>query len=179
MLFICKQKLLIMIKKTLAGLLLASIVIASCVKNSNKCSHIDSTVTAPTSEIDSLKTILQDSGITATQNSTGFFYKINQQGSGVSVTNLCSNLSVSYKGTFFNGKVFDSTAANQLATFQLWQVIVGWQKGVPLISKSGEITLYIPPTLAYGPNPVTDNNNNVIIPGNSYLVFDIHVADIQ
>ena len=161
------------------GSVLASIVIVSCIKGNNKCSHNDSTVIAPASEVDSLKTILLDSGITATQNPSGFFYKINQQGSGVSVTNLCSNLSVSYKGNFFNGKVFDSTVVNQIATFQLWQVIVGWQKGVPLISKGGEITLYIPPTLAYGPNPVTDNNNNVIIPGNSYLVFDINLVDIQ
>jgi len=161
-----------MMKKILYGLVLASLVIAGCVKSGNKCSYNDSMVVAPASEIDSLRNLLQDSGIIATQHASGFFYTINQQGSGASVTNLCSNVTVTYKGSFFNGNVFDSTATGQVATFQLGQVIVGWQKGVPLVNKDGDLTLYIPPTLAYGPG-------NVVIPGNSYLVFKIHVTDIQ
>ena len=88
-------------------------------------------------------------------------------------TNLCSNVTVTYKGSYFNGNVFDSTAAGSAATFQLGQVIPGWQKGVPLISKGGDITLYIPPSLGYGPQGYG------IIPGNAYLIFDIHIIDIQ
>ncbi|MEO8414275.1 MAG: FKBP-type peptidyl-prolyl cis-trans isomerase [Ginsengibacter sp.] len=168
-----------MMKKIFSGLVLSSLVIAGCVKNDHKCSYTDSTATAPASEIDSLKTILQDSGITAIQNPAGFFYTINQQGSGTSVTNLCSNITATYKGHFFNGNIFDSTLAGQAATFQLGQVIVGWQKSLPLINKDGDITLYIPPALAYGATPRKDNAGNVIIPANSYLVFRVHVLDIQ
>ncbi|KAA9036293.1 FKBP-type peptidylprolyl isomerase [Ginsengibacter hankyongi] len=169
-----------MIKKTLSGLFMASIIFASCVKNSTKCNYSDSNVTAPDSEIQSLKDSLFSHNITdATLNPIGFYYKIDNAGSGNAVANLCTNISVSYKGTYFNGVSFDSTAANQSATFQLGQVIVGWQKGIPLVSKGGVISLYIPPTLAYGPNPVKDNAGNVLVPGNSYLVFKVHVEDIQ
>ena len=168
-----------MMKKILSGLVIASVIIAGCVKSSNKCTYTDSTVIPPSSEIQALKDSLDSNHITATLNAAGFYYTINQQGTGVAVTNLCSNVSVSYKASFFNGKIFDSTATSQVATFQLGQVIVGWQKGVPLISKGGDITLYIPPTLGYGPNPVNDNSGNVVIPGNSYLVFKIHLSDIQ
>lgn len=166
-----------MMKKIFYGLVIASVVIAGCVKSSNKCSYTDSTVIPPPSEIQALKDSLDSNHITATQNAAGFFYTINQQGSGAFIINLCSNVTVTYKGSFFNGKIFDSTVAGNAATFQLGQVIVGWQKGVPLISKGGDITLYIPPSLAYGPNPYSSGNTT--IPGSSYLVFKIHVIDIQ
>ena len=86
---------------------------------------------------------------------------------------------MTYRGSFFNGVTFDSTANNDVASFQLGQAIVGWQKALPLISKDGVMTLYLPPSLAYGPNPVRDNFGNIVIPGNSYLVFNISLKDVQ
>lgn len=165
-------------KKILAALIIGSFLIAGCVKSNNKCSYSDSKVIAPAAEVDSLNTLLVDSGIVATQNSAGFFYTIDNPGSGVSIANLCSTISVTYDGSIFKGKTFDSTAAGNTATFQLGQVIAGWQKGLPLVSKGGHITLYIPPSLAYGGNAVTDNGGNVIIPANSYLVFHVGLADV-
>lgn len=167
-----------MMKKILAGLVLFSFIIAGCVKSDHKCSYTDSSVVASSTEIDSLHKLLQDSGIVATQNPAGFFYTINKQGSGVSVPNLCANVTVGYVGSIYKGKVFDSTGTG-LATFQLGQVIVGWQKGLPLISKGGDITLYIPPSLGYGSSAITDNSGNTVIPANSYLVFRIQLVDIQ
>jgi FKBP-type peptidyl-prolyl cis-trans isomerase FkpA len=167
-------------KKFFAALIIiSSAIIAGCVKSDTKCGYNDSNVIAPPKEIDSLARMLQDSGIVANQATEGYFYQINNPGSGIGISNLCSNLAVTYKGTFFNGHVFDSTATGSVAYFQLGQVIVGWQKGVPLISKGGDITLYIPPTLGYGINPVKDRDGNVVIPGNSYLIFNVHIADIQ
>ena len=168
-----------MMKKILSGLIVASVIIAGCVKSDTKCPYNDSKVIAPASEIQALKDSLDSNHITATQNAAGFFYTINQQGTGVAVTNLCSNVTVTYKGSFFNGKVFDSTAINQVATLQLGQVIIGWQKGLPLVSKGGDITLYIPPSLGYGTNPSTDAYGKVVVPANSYLIFKVHVIDIQ
>ena len=168
-----------MMKKIFYGLILSSVLIAGCLKSDTKCPYNDSKAIAPAAEIDSLQKVLMDSGIIASQHPSGFFYKISTIGTGTGITNLCSNVTVTYKGSYFNGHVFDSTATGNVATFQLGQVIVGWQKGLPLISKGGDITLYIPPTLAYGANPITDTQGNVIVPGNSYLVFDIHIVDIQ
>lgn len=169
-----------MVKKILSGLILFCVVMAGCVKNKDiKCTYVDSKTIAPITEIDSLKEVLTDSGITASQHPSGFFYQISNAGSGTGIANLCSNVTVTYRGSYFNGQVFDSTATGNVTTFQLGQVIVGWQKGLPLVSKGGDIMLYIPPSLAYGADPIQDTQGNVIIPGNSYLVFTIHVVDIQ
>jgi len=169
-----------MMKKIAAFLVIASFLIAGCVKNKNtSCGFTDSSLIAPTSEVDSLFRLLKDSAITASPSATGFYYSIQQHGSGTAIVNLCSNVVVSYKAMLFNGTIFDSTATGQLASFQLGQVITGWQKGLPLIVKGGDITLYIPPTLAYGSTSVTDNNGHVVIPGGSYLKFQIHLVDVQ
>ncbi len=158
--------------------LIAIIFIAGCIKKDTTCGFSESTFVAPASETQQLKDSLDVHGITATQHPIGFFYKINAQGSGASVANLCTNITVTYKGKFFNGNVFDSTGAGLVVNFQLGEVIVGWQKGVPLVSKGGDIDLYIPPSLAYGAYPVP-RSGPVVIPANSYLMFNVHIVDIQ
>lgn len=176
-----------MLRKTFSVLIIATLIITSCAKKTGTCSYSESKIIAPVAEIDSLRTILKDSGIIAVQNTAGFFYTINQPGSGTSVTNLCSDVTVTYKGTFFTGKTFDATRIDSTVTppqpvpvtLTLGQLIVGWQKGIPLIKKDGDITLYIPPSLAYGAVPATDRYGNVVVPANSYLKFKIHLVDIQ
>ncbi len=148
------------------------ISITSCKKDAS-CGYSDSATIAPATEVQQLQDSLTEYGIIATQAPSGFFYKINNAGSNPFISNLCSNITLTYKGTFFNGTVFDSTATNAVANFQLGQLIVGWQKGVPLIKKGGDIDLYIPPSLGFGAAPRAG------LPGNSYLVFNIHIVDIQ
>jgi FKBP-type peptidyl-prolyl cis-trans isomerase FkpA len=186
MLFICKNN--YPMKKILAVCVTALFILASCAKTDNKCRYTDSTVIAPASEVQALKDSLTAHGITATKDPSGFFYTINTQGAGASVTNLCTVLTVAYKGTFFNGQVFDATKFDTTVTpnvpipvdFQLGGVIVGWQKALPLINKGGDITLYIPPSLAYGPSDVKNQQTGaVVIPGGSNLIFTVHVVDIQ
>ncbi|HEY8688210.1 MAG TPA: FKBP-type peptidyl-prolyl cis-trans isomerase, partial [Chitinophagaceae bacterium] len=84
---------------------------------------------------------------------------------------------VTYAGRSTSGAVFDPTPGSGLnhrtATFTLGQVIVGWQKGLPLIRAGGMITLYIPPSLGYGSSPFGS------IPANSILIFDIELIDVQ
>jgi FKBP-type peptidyl-prolyl cis-trans isomerase FkpA len=63
--------------------------------------------------------------------------------------------------------------------FVLGTLIDGWKIGVPLIKKGGQIRLYIPPSLGYGSSDVRDNQGRVIIPGNSILIFDITLIDLQ
>lgn len=148
------------------------ILISSCKKDA-ACGYSDSSTVAPASEIQQLQDSLTKYGISATQAPSGFFYKINNAGSDPFVSNLCTNLTLTYKGTFFDGKVFDATAIGNVANFQLGQLIVGWQKGVPLIKKGGDIDLYIPPSLGFG------TAARAGLPANSYLVFNIHIVDIQ
>ncbi len=167
-------------KKLLAASVIVLLVLGSCVKNDKKCNYSDSTIVAPDTEKQALQDSLNAHGITASLHPYGFFYKINSQGMGQVVSNLCSNLAVTYKGSLFNGNVFDSTKAGDVAYFQLGEVIAGWQKGIPLISKGGDITLYIPPSLGYGPNDKKDPGTGaVVIPGGSNLIFTVHLVDIQ
>ncbi len=50
---------------------------------------------------------LTTNGIVAVQHSSGFFYKITQQGTGKGISNLCSSILVKYAGRLTNGTVFD------------------------------------------------------------------------
>ena len=58
-------------------------------------------------------------------------------------------------------------------SFGLNQLIVGWQEGIPLIAPGGSITLYLPPSLAYGAQAQQG------IPANSILVFQIDLIRIN
>lgn len=166
-------------KKYVATAVIAVFMFSSCLKKDTKCGYTDSHVTAPESEINNLEDSLAKYGISGAQISpSGFLYKIKSQGTGPSVINLCSQITVNYKGMFFNGESFDSTQTGAPAYFNLGGVILGWQKGIPLINAGGKIDLYIPPTLAYGANPII-HNGKVIIPANSYLVFEVEVLRID
>ncbi len=172
-----------MIKEIVFGLFTISIISASCLKKnttSGVCGFPTSNVSVPDSQVHATLDSLHDHLIfNAIADPSGFYYTIDSSGSGATISGLCSTVYVSYRGNFFNGVTFDSTANNNIASFQLGAAIVGWQKALPLLSKGGVMTLYLPPALAYGPNPVLDNFGNVVIPGNSYLVFKIHLVDIQ
>ena len=168
-------------KKILFGSVILSVIFISCLKNADtKCSFNDSSATASSTEIADMQTYLNSQSITGTtQHSSGFFYKINAVGTGTAVSNLCTTVTVRYKGRLTNGTIFDSTATGAAVSFQLGQVIPGWQKGVPLIAKGGSITLYIPPSLGYGATPVTNQTTGaVIIPANSKLIFNIDLVDV-
>ncbi|MBA2250353.1 MAG: FKBP-type peptidyl-prolyl cis-trans isomerase [Chitinophagaceae bacterium] len=166
-------------KKLLSGIVIAFVLLQGCTKKNDTCSYTDSTLTAPKIEVDSLQAYLTKNSISATQNPAGFFYTITPAATGKAIVNLCSTLTVKYKGKFVNGSVFDSTATSTTAAFQLGQVIVGWQKGLPLIKSNEKITLYIPPTLGYGFTDVRDAGGHVVIPANSILIFDIELVDVN
>ena len=174
--FICTKKRQM---KKLIPAFIGILFLGSCIKNDNKCNYTDSAVIAPATEVKALEDSLAAHGITdATKHASGFFYKVNNQGTGAAVTNLCTVVTVTYKGSFFNGKIFDSTATGDMATFQLGQVIAGWQKGVPLVNSGGDINLYIPPSLGYGPKNFP-SDNQIVIPGGSFLVFNVKVIGMQ
>jgi FKBP-type peptidyl-prolyl cis-trans isomerase FkpA len=159
-------------RKWISAILILSVIVAgisSCLKNDNTtptCTPL--TVTAPASEVATLKAYLDSNGIVATQDSRGFFYTMDDSGSTDTLhPTACSDVSVTYTGTFQNGTVFDSTGANSPITFNLSRVIAGWQEALPLMKGKATMNLYLPPSLAYG---ASDYNG---IPGNSYLTFKI------
>ena len=109
--------------------------------------------------------------IVAIKHSSGLYYQIINQGAGV-IPTLTSNVSVNYEGRLLNGNVFDKSTAT--ATFPLNRLIVGWQIGIPLIKKGGNIRLIVPSALAYG-----NNSPGAGIPKNAVLDFTIDLIDVN
>jgi FKBP-type peptidyl-prolyl cis-trans isomerase len=104
---------------------------------------------------------------------SGLQYKVITEGSGPSPT-ASSTVKVNYKGSLVDGKVFDSSYDNgQPATFQVGQVIKGWQEGLQLMKKGAKYEFYIPADLAYGEQAPPS-----IGPG-SVLIFEVELLEIQ
>ncbi len=113
--------------------------------------------------------------IHAIKHSSGIYYEIIDPGTG-DVPTKSSTITVGYVGKFLNGNTFDQ---NTSYTTKLSDVIEGWQIGIPMIKQGGHIKLVIPSAYAYGCNPRKDSYDNVVIPGNSVLFFDVTLTDVQ
>ena len=108
-----------------------------------------------------------------TRTPQGVYIKIENEG-GAQKPNLGSSVTIHYKGTLTNGKVFDSSYDRGApAQFPLSNLITGWQIGIPYFGRGGKGTLIIPPNLGYGSRAQND------IPANSILVFDIELINFQ
>ncbi len=148
------------------------IVQISCKKSSdNDCNFSVSNVVVPASEMTSLQSYVSANYPAAVLHPGGFYYEIIASGSGTVTPAICSNVRVTYAGYFTNGTKFDEELVG--INFTLGQLIVGWQRGLPLIKKGGSINLYLPPSLGYGSSAVGS------IPANSILRFSIQLLDVQ
>ena len=110
--------------------------------------------------------------LAAERHSSGLYYIIEEPGSGGS-PNVNSEVLVRYKGYLLDGTVFDQTTGTDARMFFLFQVIRGWQIGIPLLKKGGKGMFFIPSGLAYGPA------ERVGIPANSVLIFETELVNFQ
>ena len=150
--------------------LVGLILLSNCQStNQDPCQATPLTIQAPNQETARLKQFIESSHIKATADKRGFYYTIQRPGRGPKPT-ICSNVSVNYEGHLINGARFDS--GNDVR-FGLNQLIIGWQEGIPLIAPGGRITLYLPPSLAYG------SQEQEAIPANSMLIFQIDLLAIN
>ena len=85
-------------------------------------------------------------------------------------------LSMNYKGTLTNGKVFDQSYGREPFNFQLGggQVIQGWDKGIVGMKVGGKRKLVIPPNLGYG-----DQGAGADIPPGATLVFEVELLSVN
>ncbi len=154
-------------KKTLAVLLIFSLILSSCGKTDpGGCQPV-----SVTTERSQLIAYCSANGITYTEHTSGLFYQIIDPGTGPAPTST-STISVVYTGKHFNNTNFDATA-NPI-TLSLSNVIDGWKIGIPLIKKGGRIKLIIPSALAY-----SCTGSLPAIQPNEPLFFDVTLTDVK
>jgi FKBP-type peptidyl-prolyl cis-trans isomerase FklB len=104
---------------------------------------------------------------------SGLQYKILKAGTGEKPT-LNDSVVCNYKGTLINGTEFDASEKHGgPATFPVKGVIAGWTEALQLMPVGSKWQLFVPSTLAYGPQGPGD------IGPNATLIFEVELVSIQ
>ena len=105
---------------------------------------------------------------------TGLVYRSLKDGSGPSPT-AADTVKVHYKGTFPDGKEFDSSYARGTPIeFPLGRVIPCWTEGVQRMKVGGKAKLTCPSQIAYG-----ERGAGGVIPPNATLLFEVELLGIR
>jgi FKBP-type peptidyl-prolyl cis-trans isomerase FkpA len=105
---------------------------------------------------------------------SGLVYQSIKDGSGAS-PKATDTVKVHYKGTFPDGKEFDSSyKTGQPAEFPLNGVIKCWTEGVQMMKVGGKAKLTCPAAIAYGERGAAG-----VIPPNATLVFEIELLGVN
>ena len=107
----------------------------------------------------------------ATVTASGLVYRALKEGSGAS-PKATEVVSVNYRGTFPDGKEFDSSKGAP-AQFPLNRVIPCWTEGVQKMKVGGKAKLTCPAAIAYG-----ERGAGGVIPPNATLVFEVELVGI-
>jgi len=109
----------------------------------------------------------------AVVSASGLVYLSLKDGAGAS-PGATDTVKVHYRGTFPDGKEFDSSIARgQPAEFPLNRVIKCWTEGVQKMKVGGKARLVCPPGIAYG-----DRGSPPVIKPGATLVFEVELLEI-
>jgi len=104
---------------------------------------------------------------------SGLQYRIISQGDGTTPSSS-STVQVHYEGSLIDGTVFDSSyERGEPVSFQVNQVIEGWQEALQLMPAGSEWELYIPAELAYG-----QAGAGGAIGPNETLIFKVELQEV-
>lgn len=110
----------------------------------------------------------------AVKTDSGMVYQSLTEGKGAS-PKATDTVQVHYKGTFPDGKEFDSSyKRGQPTEFPLNRVIKCWTEGVQRMKVGGKAKLTCPPSLAYG-----EKGAGGVIPPNATLQFEVELISIK
>ena len=105
---------------------------------------------------------------------SGLQYQVLTEGKGPKPT-AEDVVSVNYKGSTIDGKVFDDSSTHGgPARIPLQAVVPGWREGIALMPVGSKFRLWIPANLGYGDKGTPGGP----IPPNAALVFDVELLDI-
>jgi FKBP-type peptidyl-prolyl cis-trans isomerase len=123
-----------------------------------------------------LNTYLTENKITVKPTESGLYFIEKQKGTGPLVK-AGDNVTVSYKGMFTNGDVFDSSKEhNEDFTFPAGggQVIPAWDEAILKMSKGSKALIVCPSRIGYG-----EYGSQGVIPPFAPLVFEMEVTGIN
>ena len=110
----------------------------------------------------------------AVVTASGLVYRSLKDGTGASPT-ASDKVKVHYRGTFPDGKEFDSSyKRNEAIEFPLSGVIKCWTEGVARMKVGGKAKLTCPPAIAYG-----ERGAGGVIPPNATLLFEVELLGIN
>lgn len=105
---------------------------------------------------------------------SGLVIRMLKEGKGAQ-PNVASTVKVHYKGTFPDGKEFDSSyKRGEPIEFPLTGVIKCWTEGVALMKVGGTAKLTCPSSIAYGARGAGG-----VIPPNATLVFEVELLGVR
>lgn len=155
-----------MLKYSVAGTALLMVGLSACLEDSTgpDCSPLTTTV-------------VETRGDTAI-TSSGLRYIDLAGGASQEEARWCFGAQVDFVGKLSDGSEFDSGAF--IFTPGVDGIITGFAQGVVGMRVDGSRRLIIPPNLAYGAQDVRDpQTNEVVIPANSTLIFDIDLIAVE
>ena len=110
----------------------------------------------------------------ASVTASGLVYRSLKDGGGASPA-ATDTVKVHYRGSFPNGKEFDSSySRNEPTEFPLNRVIPCWTEGVQKMKVGGKAKLTCPAAIAYG-----SRGAGGVIPPNATLQFEIELLSIK
>ena len=105
---------------------------------------------------------------------SGLVYLALSEGKGDSPA-ATDTVKVHYKGTFADGKEFDSSyKRNEPTSFPLNRVIPCWTEGVGMMKVGGKAKLTCPAAIAYG-----SRGAGGVIPPNTTLLFEVELLGVN
>jgi FKBP-type peptidyl-prolyl cis-trans isomerase FkpA len=109
----------------------------------------------------------------AVKTDTGLVYRVLKEGQGPQ-PQATDRVRVHYRGTFVDGKEFDSSyQRGQPTEFPLNRVIKCWTEGVQRMKVGTKAKLTCPPSIAYG-----ERGAGGVIPPNAVLQFEVELLAI-
>ena len=105
---------------------------------------------------------------------SGLVYESLREGAGPHPA-ATDTVRVHYRGTFTDGREFDSSKPGEPAEFPLNHVIKCWTEGVQMMRPGGKARLTCPAAIAYGERGAGGG----AIPPNATLLFEVELISVR
>jgi FKBP-type peptidyl-prolyl cis-trans isomerase FkpA len=158
-------------RKIALCLFCVALLLANCFKDKNDCVARD--ITAPSTEQMAVADYLTSRGISATKHSSGLYYQIILDGTGISPA-ICSSIKVGFNGKLTNGTEVERDD-NTVLSLKL--MLEGWRIALPMVKVGGKIKIWLPPSLAYGKDGKKVGSTEVV-PPNSIMIYEISLYEV-